>query len=181
MQFAAVRSCLPFIRSGQNHLASPSERGQKTRQTEEEAGRQHQGMDRPGVQQVLESSGEQGKMEKTGCEIICGAPTTFAVKGFVSSLVLWAQSTTEDYIRAEHKLHPICRLFISQVIIPQVMFLKKYFLAYLYSAGTQHGNPHQTGWPILFCGPTQEPVSQSQHRRKSGEVLEKTQVNGLEG
>ena len=25
--------------------------------------------------------GEQGKMEKTGCKIICGAPTTLAVKG----------------------------------------------------------------------------------------------------
>ena len=25
--------------------------------------------------------GEQGKMEKNGCEIICGAPTTLAVKG----------------------------------------------------------------------------------------------------
>ena len=30
-------------------------------------GRQHQGMDRPGVRQVPEGSGEQGKMEKTGC------------------------------------------------------------------------------------------------------------------
>ena len=29
------------------------------------------------------------------------------------------------------------------------------FLAYLYSAGTQHGNLHPAGWPILFCGPTQ--------------------------
>ena len=38
-------------------------------------------MDRPGVRQVPEGSGEQGKMEKTGCEIICGAPTTLAVKG----------------------------------------------------------------------------------------------------
>ena len=38
-------SCLPFFRSGQNHLAGHSERGKKTRQTEEEAGRQHQGMD----------------------------------------------------------------------------------------------------------------------------------------
>ena len=28
-------------------------------------GRQHQKMDRPGVQQVPEGSGEQGKMEKT--------------------------------------------------------------------------------------------------------------------
>ena len=43
--------------------------------------RQHQGMDRPGVQQVPEGSGEQGKMENTGCKIICGAQTTLAVKG----------------------------------------------------------------------------------------------------
>ena len=71
-----------FIRSGQNHLARLSERGKKTRQTEEEVGRQHhQEMDRLGVCQVPEGSGEQGKMEETGCEIICGAPTTLAVKG----------------------------------------------------------------------------------------------------
>ena len=44
-------------------------------------GRQHQEMDRPGVRQVPEGSGEQGKIEKTGCKIICGAPTTLAVKG----------------------------------------------------------------------------------------------------
>ena len=40
--------------------------GKKTRQTEEEVGRQHQVRDRPGVRQVPEGSGEQGKMEKTG-------------------------------------------------------------------------------------------------------------------
>ena len=34
--------------------------GEKTRQTEE-VGRQHQGMDRPGVRQVPEGSGEQRK------------------------------------------------------------------------------------------------------------------------
>ena len=39
----------PFIRSGQNHLARHNERGKKTKQTEEEVGRQNQGMDRPGV------------------------------------------------------------------------------------------------------------------------------------
>ena len=80
-QTAVVWSCLPFIRSGQNHLARHSERGKKTRQIEEEVGRQHQGMDMPGVRQIPEDSGEQEKMEKTGCEIICGAPTTLAVKG----------------------------------------------------------------------------------------------------
>ena len=72
---------LPFIRSGQNHLARHSERGKKTRQTEEEVERQHQGMDMPGVRQVPEGSGEQKQMEETGCKIICGAPTTLAVKG----------------------------------------------------------------------------------------------------
>ena len=80
-QTAEVLSCFPFIRSGQSHLARHSERGKKARQTEEEVGRQHQGIDRPGVQQVPEGSGEQGKMEETGCEIICGAPVTLAVKG----------------------------------------------------------------------------------------------------
>ena len=61
-----VWSCLTFIRSGQNYLARHSERGKKTRQTEEEVGRQHQGMDRPGVRKVQEGSGEQRKMEETG-------------------------------------------------------------------------------------------------------------------
>ena len=60
-----------------------SERGKKTRRTKEEVGRQHQEMDRPGVRQVPEGSGEQGKIEKTGCKIICGAPMTYAVKGLM--------------------------------------------------------------------------------------------------
>ena len=81
MQTTVVWSCLLFIRSGQNHLARHSERGKKTSQTEEEMGRQHQEMDKPGVRQIPQCSGEQGKMEKTGCEIICGAPTTLTVKG----------------------------------------------------------------------------------------------------
>ena len=57
-QIAVVWSCFPFIRSGQNHLARHSETGKKTRQTEEEVGRHHQGMDRPGVRQVQEGGGE---------------------------------------------------------------------------------------------------------------------------
>ena len=69
----------PVYQVWQNHLARHSERGEKTRQTEEEGGRQHQGMDRPKTQ-VPEGSGEQGKMEQTGIEIICGAPQALAVK-----------------------------------------------------------------------------------------------------
>ena len=63
-------------------LQGTVKRGKKTRQTEEEVGR-HQEMDRTGVRQVLEGSGEQGKMEATGCKIICGAPTTLADSGYV--------------------------------------------------------------------------------------------------
>ena len=87
-QTAVVWLCFPIIRSGQNHLARHSERGKKTRRTKEEVRRQHQGMDRPEVGQVPEGSGEQGKMEKTGCKIICGAPTTLAVKGLVMMMIM---------------------------------------------------------------------------------------------
>ena len=79
-QTAVVWACLPFIRFGQNHLARHSERGKKSKQTEKEVGKQYQGMDRPGVRQVPEVSGEQGNMEETGYEIICGAPTTLTAK-----------------------------------------------------------------------------------------------------
>ena len=65
----------------QNKSCKHSKMGKKTRQTEEEVGRQHQGMGRSGVRQVPEGGGEQGKMEDTDCEIICGAPTTIAARG----------------------------------------------------------------------------------------------------
>ena len=61
--------------------------GKKTKRTKEEVGRQHQEMDRPGVRQVPEGSGEQGKMEKTGCKIICGTPMTRAVKGLMTMMI----------------------------------------------------------------------------------------------
>ena len=65
-----------------------------------------------------------------------------------------AQSTTKDYIRAKHKLHSISKLFISQVMIPQVMFLVVVgvvvFLASLYYAGTQHGNLHPAARVTYF-------------------------------
>ena len=76
-------TCLLFIRSDQNHLARHNETGKKTRQTEEEVGTQHQGMDRPGVNQVLQGSGEQRKTEETVREVICGAQISPTVKGWV--------------------------------------------------------------------------------------------------
>ena len=52
-------------------------------------------MDRPGDQQVPEGSGEQGKMEKTGCKIICGAPTTLAVKGLMVMMTIFISDSTD--------------------------------------------------------------------------------------
>ena len=87
-QTDVVWKCLTFIRSGKNHLARHSERGKKTRQTDEEVGRQHQGMNRPGNRKVPEGNGEQRKTEEIGCEVICDAPTTPAVKGQVQVKVI---------------------------------------------------------------------------------------------
>ena len=98
-----LRSCFPFIRSGRNHLARHSERGKKTRRTKEEVGRQHQGMDRPGVQRVPEGSGEQGKMEKTGCKIICGAPMTHVVKGLMLMMMTQVRTKFTELVSASYR------------------------------------------------------------------------------
>ena len=75
-----------------------------TRRTKEEVGRQHQEMDRPGVRQVPEGSGEQGKMEKTGCKIICGAPTTLAVKGLMMIMMMACLRHT---VNRQHKMQQL--------------------------------------------------------------------------
>ena len=54
----------------------------------------------------------------------------------VSYLVLWAYLTTKDYIGAEHKLHSISKLFISQLIIPQVMFFECIYIPRVLNTGT---------------------------------------------
>ena len=63
-------------------------------------GGQHQGMDRPGVCQVPEGGGEQGKMEESGCEIIFGALTTLAVKGLMMTMKMIDKSTEWSTIPA---------------------------------------------------------------------------------
>ena len=62
--------------------------GRKTGQTEEKVERQYQGMDRPGVRQVPEGSREQGYIEETACEIICGGSTRKSVPRSSSQLDL---------------------------------------------------------------------------------------------
>ena len=83
--------------------------------------------------------------------------------------MLKAQSTTKDYIRAEHNLYYNSKLNISQVIIhPQVMFLEPIYMPRALNTGTCIQQDD------LF-------YSAGQHRKTLGEVLEKMQVNGLEG
>ena len=53
-------------------------------------------MDRPGVRQAPEGSGEQEKMEKTGCKIIFGAPMTLAVKGLMMMIMNFSACCTHD-------------------------------------------------------------------------------------
>ena len=76
-------------------------------------------------------------------EELLGALSPFNHKGLHQG---WTQ--TSLYLQVIH--------FTSHLSTSQA------FLAY--SAGTQHGNLPLARWPILFCGPTQEPcVSHSQH------------------
>ena len=77
-----------FIKSGQNHLARHSERGKKTRQTEEEVGRQTSGNGQAWSSPSFRGQWRTGKMEETGCEIICDAPVTLAVKGLMMMMMM---------------------------------------------------------------------------------------------
>ena len=81
METQMVWPHLNILWHGEDNSARDSERSKKERKTEEEMGRQHQGMDRNWVWRFHESSGRQGRMEKYCCNIICGAPTTSKVKG----------------------------------------------------------------------------------------------------
>ena len=82
-------------------------------------GKQHQGMDRPGVRQVPEGSGEQGKMEKTGCKIICGAPTTLVVKGLMMMMI-----SSEDTVEIVMTIRtPAVTLSLNIANIPFCMTL----------------------------------------------------------
>ena len=70
------------------HVSRSSDRARTILQgTVEGERRRHQGMDRPGVHQVPEGSGEQEKMEETDCEITSDAQVTLAVKGLMMMMM----------------------------------------------------------------------------------------------
>ena len=64
-------------------------------------------MDRLERRQIPERSGEQGKMEKAGCKIIFGAPTTLAVKGLMVMVMVMMMMMMMVQLckHMENKLH----------------------------------------------------------------------------
>ena len=82
-----IRDSLPFIRSGQNRLARHSEgerRQGRQRKRWEDNIREWTGLEFGQSQRAVEN---RKKMEKTGCRIICGAPTTLKVKGLMMMMM----------------------------------------------------------------------------------------------
>ena len=63
-------------------------------------------MDRPGVRQVPEGSGEQGNMEETGCKISCGAPTALSVKGLMMMMMMKAVNPSVGDLREAQSANP---------------------------------------------------------------------------
>ena len=94
-------------------FARHSERGKKTRRTKEEVGRQHQGMDRPGVRKGPQGSGEQRKMEKTGCKIMCDTPTTLAVKELMMMMMTMTVKISEPIHSLQFYFHLISLMNFS--------------------------------------------------------------------
>ena len=72
-----------------------SKRGKKTRQTEEEVGRKHYGLDRPGVRQVLEGSWEYGK---NGGNWFWNHLTTLAIRGIDDEMIIYNPSKSKQIL-----------------------------------------------------------------------------------
>ena len=73
-------------------------------------------MDRPGVRQVSKCVGKQGKMEKTGCEIICGAPTTVVVKGYIM-IMMMTMMRDDNKGRPGLRRTSLDRCMLSQLVV----------------------------------------------------------------
>ena len=107
------------------HLAKHSERGTKTWRPKETVRNQHPGMDRPGVWQVPEDSGEHGRMQKTGRKASVTNPMTLTVKGLMMMMMMMMtmimnQSLNEQLpinclVRQTVQLKPCIRRVIFKV------------------------------------------------------------------
>ena len=83
------------------------------------------------------------------------------------SLLVGALSTVNH--KGLHQGWTQTSLYLQVIYFTSHYTTSHVFWAYLYSAGTRHGNLHPTGWPILSCGPTLEPVLATANTRKNRE------------
>ena len=104
-------------------------------------------MDRPGVRQVPEGSGEQGKMEKTGCKIIGGASTTLAVKELL--MIVDDIMNNKDrfgLIDVTESFAYIIALYRPPVDYVSLVLLYLHFLAAVPDMAAPKETKKQTGW-----------------------------------
>ena len=85
-----------MIRSGQNHLARHSERGEEYKADRKRSGKTSKNGRVWSSPSLRGSSGEQRKMDETGCKVICGALTTPAIKGQVKLKVKNIEKNPDD-------------------------------------------------------------------------------------
>ena len=110
-------------------------------------------------------------------------------------LISWCFEPSQPqriYIRAEHKLHSISKLFFSQGIIPQAFFFSffSFFLCFFlfFQPRLFIFRRHSTREPasgrvthFILRAHTGTMCQPQPKQEKSGEVLEKMRVNGPEG
>ena len=79
--FNVCKNHKPLARSSRNHLARHSERGEEDKEDRGRGGKTTSENGQAWTSASPRGQWKTGKMEETGCEVICGAPTTLAVKG----------------------------------------------------------------------------------------------------
>ena len=87
--------------------------------------------------------------------------------------MLWAQSTTKDLHQGLTQTYSISKLFISQVNIAQVMFLFLFFSLFIFHGHSTREPASSRATYFILRAYTGTGASHSQHKKKSGEVLEK--------
>ena len=116
-------------------------------------------MDRPGVRQVPEGSGEQGKIGKAGCKVICGAPTTLAVKGLMMMMMMSLfsfcapQNKTLSSVRTLQRatISILCTSGQNTLLRTQASACHYFHFVHL---GTKHYPPYRFIMSIFsFCAP----------------------------
>ena len=105
--------------------------------------------------------------------------SAYTVSLLVSKLVSWCFVPSQPQ-RITSRLNTNFTLSRSYSFY-ESFYHKSFFFTYLHFAGTQQGNLHPTGWPILLCGPTQEPLLATANTGKNRERFWKKNVGEWTG